>query len=299
MHDYDRVELGLIDRFKVWRARKNADKAAETYYKYEGEHIEVDYSEANALKEKLLQDRRIKIATKDAKRLCRAEHGRNYAGEKEYIEKYLSEKLPKALPEGKEVKNDPSNKNISDSIIDVENPRDNFDYTFQTENGDRYVSLSIIKKPTLSISPNETCVYDASINSSKSFNDTLGRPNDIQFGVDLDRMHEDMDYRNQVIKLVYEKQWDKYTDTINEKKYTGNYIGNVEIDNETGNLSLKKDDIVGQLSIKQQILKEKAKKVFERQMGDHYERAWNKVDKAGKEVDKAGKDVDKAGKDIE
>ena len=47
--DYNKVKLGLIGRFKVWRARREAEKDREWNDKIEHEVSEVDYSEAERL----------------------------------------------------------------------------------------------------------------------------------------------------------------------------------------------------------------------------------------------------------
>ena len=57
MHDYDKVKLGLFDRYKVWRARKEAEDYAEGLSS-ENDRVGVDYSKANKLAEELLEKKK-------------------------------------------------------------------------------------------------------------------------------------------------------------------------------------------------------------------------------------------------
>lgn len=58
--DYNKVKLGLIGRFKVWNARREAEKARSWRDNIEHETSEVDYSEAERLEADLLEQKRIK-----------------------------------------------------------------------------------------------------------------------------------------------------------------------------------------------------------------------------------------------
>ena len=100
--DYDKVKLGVLGRFKVWRARKEAEKDRAWHDKIEGEITEIDYSKAERLKVDLLQKKRIKKATRYASRLYKKVYGKNNdgIGETDFIEDYLAENglKQKALP---------------------------------------------------------------------------------------------------------------------------------------------------------------------------------------------------------
>lgn len=101
--DYNKVKLGLIGRFKVWNQRRIAEEQRDQYYKDEGELLEVDYSEADKLQADLLEQKRMKKATRDAMRLYKKVYGKNNdgIGETDFIEDYLVENglKQKALPE--------------------------------------------------------------------------------------------------------------------------------------------------------------------------------------------------------
>jgi len=101
--DYNKIKLGLIGRFKVWSTRREAEKTRAWRDKIEHENSEVDYSEAERLEADLLEQKRMKRATKDATRLYRRVYGKNNdgIGETDFIEDYLVENglKQKALPE--------------------------------------------------------------------------------------------------------------------------------------------------------------------------------------------------------
>ena len=101
--DYNDVKLGLIDRFKVWNERRAAEARRQQYLKDEGELLEVDYSEADKLAEELLNNKKIKKATRDAAKMYKATYGKNDdgVGKDDFIEEYLIEKglKQKKLPE--------------------------------------------------------------------------------------------------------------------------------------------------------------------------------------------------------
>lgn len=101
--DYSKMKLGLIGRFKVWNQRRIAEAQRNQYYKDEGELLEVDYSEADKLQADLLEQKRIKKATRDATKLYKSVYGKDNdgVGESDFIEDYLVEHglKQKALPE--------------------------------------------------------------------------------------------------------------------------------------------------------------------------------------------------------
>ena len=106
--DYNKIKLGLIDRFKVWRVKREAEKTREWRDSIEHEISEVDYSEAERLEADLLEQKRIKRATKDATRLYKRVYGKNNdgIGETDFIEDYLVENglKQKVLPEPEKTK---------------------------------------------------------------------------------------------------------------------------------------------------------------------------------------------------
>lgn len=91
--DYNKVKLGLIEKFKVWNKKRIAEIQRDKYYKVEGELLSVDYSEANKLQLDLLKQKKIKKATKDASRLYKKFYGKNNdeMGESDFIEDYLAQ----------------------------------------------------------------------------------------------------------------------------------------------------------------------------------------------------------------
>ena len=101
--DYNNIKLGLIGQFKVWKARREAEKDRAWRDNIEGEISEVDYSEVERLKTDLLQQKRIKKASKDAAKLYKRAYGKNNdgIGEADFIEEYLIQNglKEKALPE--------------------------------------------------------------------------------------------------------------------------------------------------------------------------------------------------------
>lgn len=101
--DYNNIKLGLIGQFKVWKARREAEKDRAWRDNIEGEISEVDYSEVERLKADLLQQKRIKKASKDAAKLYKRTYGKNNdgIGEADFIEEYLIQNglKEKALPE--------------------------------------------------------------------------------------------------------------------------------------------------------------------------------------------------------
>ncbi len=106
--DYNKVKLGIIGKFKVWNQRRIAEAQRQQYYKDEGELLEVDYSEAEKLEADLLEQKRIKKATRDAAKLYKSVYGKNNdgVGESDFIEDYLVENglKQKALPEPEKTK---------------------------------------------------------------------------------------------------------------------------------------------------------------------------------------------------
>lgn len=101
--DYNKMKLGLIERLKVWSARRDAEKTRKWRDSIEHETSEVDYSEVERLEADLLEQKRIKRATRDAARLYKKVYGKNNdgIGEADFIEDYLVENglKQKALPE--------------------------------------------------------------------------------------------------------------------------------------------------------------------------------------------------------
>ncbi len=103
--DYNKVQLGIIGKFKVWNQRRIAEAQRQQYYKDEGELLEVDYSVAEKLEADLLEQKRIKKATRDATKLYKSVYGKynDGVGESDFIEDYLVENglKQKTLPEPK------------------------------------------------------------------------------------------------------------------------------------------------------------------------------------------------------
>ena len=107
--DYNKVKLGLVDRFKVWRVKREAEKTRAWRDNIEHEISEVDYSEAEKLEADLLEQKRIKKATRDARKLFKRYNNKEKygydawdgLGEDEFVEEYLIEHGLKqqALPE--------------------------------------------------------------------------------------------------------------------------------------------------------------------------------------------------------
>lgn len=87
--NYRNIKLGLIDKLKVWQERRKAEIEREGYYKEEGELIEVDYSKADKMERKLLHQKRVKKATKDASKLYKKYS--DGLSKDEFIEQYLIE----------------------------------------------------------------------------------------------------------------------------------------------------------------------------------------------------------------
>ena len=56
--NYEKIKLGLIGKVKVWKARREAEKARAWRDKIEHEISEVDYTEAEKLKEELLEQKK-------------------------------------------------------------------------------------------------------------------------------------------------------------------------------------------------------------------------------------------------
>ena len=108
---YSNVKLGILDRIKVWNEKRAADSFVRAYKDVEGDDgLGVDYTKADALEIKLLEQRRLKIATKDARREYKAylkQGGNDGLGEADYIEKYLMENglKQKTLPAPEPSKN--------------------------------------------------------------------------------------------------------------------------------------------------------------------------------------------------
>lgn len=106
--DYNKVKLGLIGKFKVLRERRVAEKNRAWYDKMEGEVTEVDYSVADKLAENLLEQKRIKKATRDASRLYKSIYGKNNDGiaKANFIDDYLAKNglKQKVLPKPETLK---------------------------------------------------------------------------------------------------------------------------------------------------------------------------------------------------
>lgn len=101
--DYNNVKLGLIGRLRVWNERRIAESIRDQIYKHEGERVEVDYSAANRLEKELLEQKRIKKATRDAKQMYKTTYGKNNdgVGESDFVDERLEEwglKEPKKSP---------------------------------------------------------------------------------------------------------------------------------------------------------------------------------------------------------
>lgn len=103
--DYNNVKLGLIDRFKVWRARRDAEKDRKWLDGIEGEVSEVDYSYADKLQEDLLDRKKTKKATRDAEKLFKRESN-SLSDKNKFIEQYLIQNglKQKTLPEAEQAK---------------------------------------------------------------------------------------------------------------------------------------------------------------------------------------------------
>lgn len=110
MKDYGEIKLGPIDRYKVWREKRTAEKDRAWRDKIEHETSEVDYSQAERLESDLLNKKRIKRATRDAIRLYkrdkRNEEKIGYdvldgLGKEEFVQEYLKANglKQRALPE--------------------------------------------------------------------------------------------------------------------------------------------------------------------------------------------------------
>ena len=101
--DYDNIKLGLIGRFKVWRERREIEKDRKWHDSTENEISEIDYSAADQLAAHLLEQKRIKRATRDAAKLYKSTYGKNNdgVGKDDFIEDYLIKNglKQKALPE--------------------------------------------------------------------------------------------------------------------------------------------------------------------------------------------------------
>ncbi len=104
MRDYNKVKLGLIDRYLVWKIRRDALREKKLFNTIDGNFSEVDFSYADRLQTELLTRKKIKMATRDAKRLFRKENRVFSMSDKDkFIEQYLVENglMQKALPEAK------------------------------------------------------------------------------------------------------------------------------------------------------------------------------------------------------
>ncbi len=90
---YNNEKLGLFDRFKVWRARRDAEKDRKWFDKIEGEASEVDYSYAEQLQSELLYRKKNKKTTGDTEKLFKRDNKTFSIPDKDkYIEQYPTEK---------------------------------------------------------------------------------------------------------------------------------------------------------------------------------------------------------------
>lgn len=142
--DYNKVKLGLIGRFKVWNARREAEKARSWRDNIEHETSEVDYSEAERLEADLLEQKRIKRATRDASRLYKKVYGKNNdgIGETDFIEDYLVENglKHKVLPKPKI-----SKKHSFMEQYPVEKSEEELAYEKATQNQTMYYEIDGLK----------------------------------------------------------------------------------------------------------------------------------------------------------
>lgn len=86
--DYDKIKLGFVDRFKVWKSRREIRQYSEWRDEMEGGFSEIDYSRAEKLEADLLEVKKIKKATKDAIKKYKKED-RDRISREEFIEQYL------------------------------------------------------------------------------------------------------------------------------------------------------------------------------------------------------------------
>lgn len=101
--DYNELKLGLFEKSKLWIERRKAESQRRQHYKDSGELLEIDYSKADKLKNDLLENKKIKKATKDAMRLYKMLYSNNddEIFKNNFIENYLTKNgvKTKTLPE--------------------------------------------------------------------------------------------------------------------------------------------------------------------------------------------------------
>ena len=109
--NYDEVKLGLIDRLKVWNARRMTKKQTRQISRKYNEGQFVDFSEADELEENLLNQKKLKIATRDARKLFKSAYGKDNdgLGEADFINYYLMDNgiIPKVLSEPEKMEKAP------------------------------------------------------------------------------------------------------------------------------------------------------------------------------------------------
>lgn len=88
---YDNVKLGVIDKYKVWLARREAEKSRKWFDKIEGEVSEVDYTDSDNLQLELLKQKKMKKAISDAKRKYKKSRLKSQIDENKFIEQYLED----------------------------------------------------------------------------------------------------------------------------------------------------------------------------------------------------------------
>ena len=67
--DYSNVKLGILDKFKVYLKRRQAEKAENERRKYEpNDDYMPDFSEADQLEQELLQKKIARLKSRDEKR---------------------------------------------------------------------------------------------------------------------------------------------------------------------------------------------------------------------------------------
>lgn len=103
--DYDKIKLGFIDRFKVWKLRREIRQYSEWRDEMEGGFSEIDYLRSEKLEAELLEVKKIKKATKDAIKKYKKED-RGIISCEEFIEQYLIQNglKKKMLTEGEKTK---------------------------------------------------------------------------------------------------------------------------------------------------------------------------------------------------
>lgn len=106
--DYSNVKLGMIDRFKVFLKRREAEKTEDERLKYEpNDDYNPDYSEAKQLEQELLSKKIAKLKAKEEKRMAKQnkKEGVKLLGEAVYkepvnqMEQYKMDTTPKYVPQ--------------------------------------------------------------------------------------------------------------------------------------------------------------------------------------------------------